>query len=84
MMLYPVQRACAFVLGVSEWALKHKILPAIEWLGANMDTLEWDGRLDRDNHAPQFPYLVTSVTDSFPVFIQDTKHPGHHNGKLAL
>jgi hypothetical protein len=40
---------------------------SLEQFNLVCDELDWEGRLHPYNHSPPFPYLVTTIGDTFPV-----------------
>ncbi len=60
---------------MTERFFKDWIVPTIYAMQAVFDEIEWDARLDPHNHVPHFPFSITAITDTFPVFIEAPLDP---------
>lgn len=67
---YPQQENTC-VLGISSTTLKTKIIPVLSILAQTLNEIFWEDRLDPYNHAPDFPYYVTCMVDTIPIYVQN-------------
>ena len=54
---------------VSYSTFKRNVYSRMLTLGAVIDELKWDSRLDSMNHVAHFPYFCTGSLDTFPVVL---------------
>lgn len=84
---YPRRTQCHEDLGVGRTQVQCRLFPQMEWLANNMDEIHWEDRLSPWNHSPDFPYFVTGIFDTLPVYIQTPQDPVRYrlfyNGKYG-
>jgi len=66
---YPTYRQVYDVLQISDFTFHQKYLPMFEYLSLALNEIQWEDRLSVWNHVPHFPYLVTSMWDTLPIYV---------------
>ena len=66
---YPPHPLSKSSLGVSSTTLHNKVLPTLSCLAQNLNEIHWEDRLNEYNHTPDFPYYVTGMVDTIPIYV---------------
>jgi len=61
------------VFGFSPLYISQRILPLMNLMANTFDEIDWNDRLNNYNHSWHFPYLITGIIDTFPIYVSQPK-----------
>lgn len=59
-------------LGMTDNTFRNQVHPLLDRLASTMSIVTWSDRLHPLNHTPEFPYYVTSVVDTAPIYVSES------------